>query len=158
MEKLQLHAFGRGEERETYLNRVTERRLPVLFHSPVPGISRLFPAFDAVVMPSRFEGLARVAVESLAAGVPIIATSAPGLREALPPRWPLTVPVEDHNALGNVIADFVDGAFDEETLSEGAARWGQNFTADKMIEAYETAYRDFLSFERTPRRERNMTR
>ena len=49
-------------------------------------------------------------------------------------------------------------AFDEETLSETAAHWGENFTVDKMIEGYERAYRDFLSLKQTPHRKRMTTR
>lgn len=152
LKKLQLHAFGQGEERDIYFERVAERRLPILFHSPVPGISRLFPAFDAIIVPSRVEGLCRVAIESLAAGVPVIGTSAPGLREALPPEWPLKVGVEDAVALGHLITGFVDGIFDAEELSRVAMKWGKNFSIHKMVEAYETTYRDYLSLNQVPDR------
>ena len=150
LKKLQLHAFGHGEEREIYFKRVAERRLPILFHSPVSGISRLFPAFDAIIMPSRNEGLGLVAIESLAAGVPVIGTSAPGLREALPPEWPLKVGVEDAVALGHLITGFMNGIFDAEELSRVAMKWGKNFSIHKMVEAYETTYRDYLSLKQVP--------
>jgi len=154
LKKLQLHAFGEGEEKDKYIKRSAEHRLPIFFHSPIPRISRLFPAFDAVIMPSRFEGHSLVALESLAAGVPLIGASAPGLRETLPPEWPLTAPAENAKALGSLIADFLDGAFDRAKLSEIAARWGESFTIDKMVGAYEAAYRDYLSPIRTSHREK----
>ncbi len=156
LNKLQLHAFGEGEEKGRYFNRVAEQQLPIFFHSPIPEIRRLFPAFDAVVMPSRFEGLPLVALESLAAGVPVIGTSAPGLGETLPPEWPLKVPVENATALGKLIADFVGGAFNTEQLRERAARWGDRFTVDKMVEAYDTAYRDYLSLKKGPHEEKGI--
>lgn len=148
LKKLELHAFGDGEEKSACADRAAERRLPAFFHPPVPGIGRLFPAFDAVIMPSRFEGHSLVALESLAAGVPVIGTSAPGLKDTLPPEWPLKVPVENATALGNLIADFVNGAFDKGQLREMAARWGENFTVDKMVEAYGTAYINYLSLKK----------
>ena len=66
--------------------------------------------------------------------------------------------VEDARALGNLIADFLDGAFDKGQLREMAARWGENFTVDKMVEAYEKAYRDYLSLNQAPHRERMTAR
>ena len=145
-ERLQVQAFGDGRERESYARRATQRRLPVVFHPPLVGINRLFSAFDAVVVPSRFEGLCRVAVESLLAGVPVIGSSAPGLVTTLPPRWPLMVPPEDAGALGHLVRDFLDGKFDRARLRETAARWvGEKFAVDRMVTEYEAAYRSFLS-------------
>jgi glycosyltransferase involved in cell wall biosynthesis len=55
---------------------------------PVAKLADHFPHFDLVVMPSRFEGLGLVAIEATLAGVPVVATDAPGLREALPADYP----------------------------------------------------------------------
>lgn len=49
----------------------------------VPGIADLLGELDLVLVPSRSEGFGRVAVESLRAGVPVLATRAGGLVEAL---------------------------------------------------------------------------
>lgn len=49
----------------------------------VPGAGRLLRAFDAVAIPSRSEGLGLVALEALAAGVPVLAARVGGLVEAL---------------------------------------------------------------------------
>jgi glycosyltransferase involved in cell wall biosynthesis len=49
----------------------------------VPGIGDLLRELDLVVVPSRSEGFGRVAVESLRAGVPVLATRTGGLPEAL---------------------------------------------------------------------------
>ena len=56
-------------------------------------------AFDVLAMPSRYEGLSLTAIEGLGAGVPIVGSAVPGLRDAIgdagvlvPPRtrtrWP----------------------------------------------------------------------
>ena len=94
----------------------------------------------------------------LASGVPVIGTSAPGLRQVLPPEGPFKVGMEDAKALGNLIADFLDGAFDKGRLRGMVARWGENFTVEKMVEACETAYRDYLSLNQVPHRERMAAR
>ncbi len=49
----------------------------------VPDIADHFHEFALVVVPSRSEGFGRVAVESLRAGVPVLATRIEGLTEAL---------------------------------------------------------------------------
>lgn len=144
--KFELHAFGQGEKQELYAKQVAQARLPVTFHPPVAGISRLFPAFDAIIMPSRFEGLPLVSIESLASGVPVIGTSAPGLVETFPPDWPLIAAPEDAATLCHIIMKFLDGDFDNAQLREIGIRWhGENFSIDQMVSAYEQAYRDYLS-------------
>ncbi len=49
----------------------------------VPGIADRLGELDLVLVPSRSEGFGRVAVESLCAGVPVLATRTGGLVEAL---------------------------------------------------------------------------
>lgn len=56
---------------------------PVVFRGPVPAIAALLPAYDALVVPSRREGLPLVAVEAARAGVPVVGYDVPGVRDAL---------------------------------------------------------------------------
>lgn len=146
LERLELHAFGHGEKLGEYVARVQKRRLPIYFHPVEYRISRMFPVFDAVVMPSRYEGLPLVALETLAAGIPLIASRAPGLDEVLPPDWPLAVPPEDPDALAAALTKFLSERFDMADASLRAAAWVQSrFDLPTMIEAYEAAYRSFLA-------------
>jgi glycosyltransferase involved in cell wall biosynthesis len=62
---------------------------------PVSDLSALFSSFDLAVMPSRFEGLGLVAVEATLGGLPVVATDAPGLDEALPPDYPWRAAPDD---------------------------------------------------------------
>ena len=61
---------------------------------------------------NHIERFGLVLVEAIAGGVPVIGTTAPGLIEAYPPDWPLTVPVENSDALSSLIIKFAGGAFD----------------------------------------------
>lgn len=143
--RLEVHAFGQGGELKKYIDRVRGNDLPIYFHPPVHRISRIFSGFDAVVMPSRCEGLGLVAIESLAAGVPLIATTAPGLDEVLPPDWPLAVPPDDPGALSAALTEFVSERFDAHGLGRRAAAWVRDrFELEPMVAAYESAYRSFL--------------
>jgi glycosyltransferase involved in cell wall biosynthesis len=149
--RIEIHAFGKGEESDNHMNRAHHHDLPIRFHQPVSGFARLLPTFDAVIMPSRYEGLPLVALESLVAGVPVIATTAPGLNEALPADWPLTVPPENAAALAERLAGFVGGEFNMSDLTSRASLWArQKFALEPMIEAYETAYREYLQQEPAP--------
>lgn len=56
--------------------------------SPVADFRARLPHYDVAIVPSRFEGLALVAIEATLAGVPLVITDAPGLREALPAEHP----------------------------------------------------------------------
>lgn len=146
LDRLELHAFGEGEKLDEYVARVQKSRLPIYFHPVQYRISRMFPGFDAVVMPSRYEGLPLVALEALAAGVPLIASRAPGLDEVLPPDWPLAVPPEDPDALAAALTEFLSERFEMAGASLRAAAWAQScFDLATMVEAYEAAYRSFLA-------------
>jgi glycosyltransferase involved in cell wall biosynthesis len=145
IDSLQLHVFGDGADRKRLQKTAAQHRLPVVFHPPVRGVARLFPAFDCVLVPSRFEGLGIVALESLAAGVPVIGSDAKGLREALPEHWPLVAPVEDAAALARLLTRVVAGTIDLSRLGKVGRKWARaNFRVDDMIGNYTEAYQHFL--------------
>lgn len=81
-----LHGSG-GLERDVAAAVTRLRRRVELLPSRHDLAGRL-RSFDAIVMPSRFEGLPMLVVEALCAGVPVLATNAPGLDEALPDWYP----------------------------------------------------------------------
>lgn len=86
--ELVLHGHGMHEQRLRALAKRPPAGWTVHVLAPVPTLARQMPEFDLVLMPSRFEGLGLVAVEAALLGVPVVATDAPGLREALPPNHP----------------------------------------------------------------------
>jgi len=89
-----------------------------------------------------------VALESLVAGVPVIATAALGLNEVLPVDWPLTVPSENPAALARRLAESAREEFDMSDLGSRASLWArQKYALEPMVDAYETAYCKFLERE-----------
>jgi glycosyltransferase involved in cell wall biosynthesis len=64
-----------------------------------PDIQHLLPQFDAVVMPSRWEAIPLLAMETLCTGTPLIASDCIGLREAVRGTPALIFPSEDVRAL-----------------------------------------------------------
>lgn len=122
-----------------------ERLGPKVTLSPPVGNAReLMGSFDAVVVPSRFEGIGLVALEAFRAGTPVIATRAPGLREATPSGWPLTVDVEDVSALADLLVAVVTRRVDLRALRGPARRHGERFGVEAMVDRYVGAYDRYL--------------
>jgi len=60
-----------------------ESRARVRFHGFVPDPERFYRAADLTVLASRYEGLARAMIESLACGVPMVSVDVSSAREML---------------------------------------------------------------------------
>lgn len=65
-------------------------------------ISSLYSALDALVLPSRFEGVPLVMLEALAYELPVIASDRDGMKDLLPAEW--LFPVGDTHALMDALA------------------------------------------------------
>jgi glycosyltransferase involved in cell wall biosynthesis len=84
----------------------------------------LIPLLDAVLLPSRFEGLPQTALQAATAHVPVIGYAVDGLTELLPPDF--QVLFGDEPGLARVVAELVRGArrWPYEEVAERAAAWG----------------------------------
>lgn len=113
---------------------------------PAPGLGAVFPGFDLVVMPSRFEGLPLVAVEAALAGLPVVAADAPGLREALPDDQPWRYPPGDPAALADALSDALAQTGRWEAVAGAAqARAQAQFHPARFAGAYAQLYRDTVA-------------
>jgi glycosyltransferase involved in cell wall biosynthesis len=74
---------------------------------PIESLPTKLTNYDVVLMPSRYEGFGLLAAETLLAGVPLVATLAPGLREVLPEAYPYCAEVNDAQALGALLARII---------------------------------------------------
>lgn len=74
---------GDGPERTSLERRAAGKRVRFFGHLSGDDKLALFAAADALVIPSRIDGAPTVALEALAAGLPIVATRAGGLPELL---------------------------------------------------------------------------
>lgn len=98
----------------------------VRYYGNVYGLASYLNAFDYLFMPSEYEGLSMLAIESSFARLPIIINSCEGLVDTVPESWPLKVidnNVEDYlrildnlndydrTSLGNLSYDFVSKRF-----------------------------------------------
>ena len=85
---LTIYGSGRHELALRSLEQHAPAGWTVEIRPPIPQFSAELGSFDLMLVPSRHEGLALVAIEGLLAGIQVVATDAPGLREALPASHP----------------------------------------------------------------------
>ena len=83
--KVHLHVFGDGAEREAIRAKVEELGIEnlVTLHGSVPRPHEAFEQIELLVLPSAAEGFPMVVIEAMAAGVPVIGTDVPGIRDAI---------------------------------------------------------------------------
>lgn len=108
---------------------------------PIPDLRSRLASFDAILMPSRFEGMPLLAIESLCTGVPVLATKAPGLVEVMPGWYPGQCPPGDPTAFAAMIDSYVRDtatwrAQATRALPEARAR----FAVERMIGSYVELY------------------
>jgi len=65
-------------------------------------------AADLVILPSRWEGMALVPLESLALGTPVVASDVNGAREAITEDVGALCPADDPAALAATVNDWLD--------------------------------------------------
>lgn len=118
---------------------------------PTPTLRDLMAEHDALLMPSRFEGLGLVAAEALMAELPVIGTRVAGLDEVFPPGYPLLAESEDVGALAALLTDVLHNHGPYRTLAEEwAPVTSEKFALGRMAQQYEECYRDLLTLPSRP--------
>lgn len=107
----------------------------------------LLPGFDLYVQPSLNEGMGRALAQAMAAGLPVVATDAPGPAELLgEDAAGVLVPTGDEEALATALAALLDDRRRRVLLGERARRRAARFwTEDEMVDAIERLYLDLLT-------------
>lgn len=81
------------------------------FAGGIPNLHECLQAFDAVLAPSRWEGLPYIVLEALSADVPVIASDIPGMHPDEPLARRMTfVPPENPDRLAEAINEIIAGA------------------------------------------------
>ena len=110
-------------------------------------ITRLLPAINLLAIPSLFEGMPNVALEAMAAGLPIIATSVGGTPEVVVDgKTGYLVPPRNPDALADAILKLLDNP--DLCLRMGRAgreRVKKHFSIERTIKKTEQIYEDLLA-------------
>jgi glycosyltransferase involved in cell wall biosynthesis len=98
---------------------------------------------DLTILPSFYEGLPLVAIESLAAGRPVVATAVDGTPEVVVNgETGLTVPPGDAHALAQAICRLLGDPMLRERLARRGHEWVlERFSAEQQIRRTEVLYR-----------------
>ena len=126
--------------------RLQARRLGIedRLHLPglLPGAAALLDAFDLYAQPSRTEGASIALLEALAAGVPVVASTAGGTPGVIGDSGgAVLVPPDDVEALADALGRLAQSPAARADLAARGRALGERYTAAGMARAYEGVYR-----------------
>jgi glycosyltransferase involved in cell wall biosynthesis len=110
-------------------------------------VPQLMDSADIYVQSSRVEGFGVAVLEAMAAGLPVIASDAPGMREVVQGAA-VMFPVGDPEALAICLGNLMSNAPYRATLSAASKRRALSFSIDQTIEGYKNVYDAVLSPDR----------
>jgi len=129
-------------------NRGLENR--VIFTGFRTDVARMLPEIDISVLPSLSEGLSNTLLESMAAGVPVIATRVGGTPELVEDGVTgLLVPPRDPAALSQSMTLLLDNLVTARRLGDAGRNYVMSrFSIDKMVADTQSLYVKLLSASR----------
>lgn len=118
----------------------------ITFAGSRSDIASLLSIIDVSVLTSLEEGFPNVVLESMACGVPVVATSVGGIPEAIDDRKTgFLVASMDHEALAEKILELLSNVELAEAMGRnGIKKVKECFTIEKMVRAHEKLYKDLL--------------
>jgi glycosyltransferase involved in cell wall biosynthesis len=138
---------GAGDDKERYQAMTAELGLTdsIEFRAPMPA-REAFALAKAVVVPSRAESMPYIVLETIAAGVPIVATNVGGIPEIFGPNADLLVPPSDAGELANaMMALMAKPHVARQTAERLKSHIRALFTVDAMANAVAAVYRTATS-------------
>ena len=102
-------------------------------------------AFDVGVICSSWEGLPNAALETMAAGVPLVSTQVGTMPQILRDGAGVLVDVGDDKALAAALARLLDDPDEARRIGgRGAERIRQEHTMERMVEQFAAVYEEVL--------------
>ena len=135
-----LWIVGDGPLRSKLEHLATDLGAPVVFTGVRQDARALMGAADAVVMPSRWEGLPLTALEALASGTPLVATSVRGLRELVTDGENALLVPEEPDALADALRRVLDDRELAARLSEAGLRVEGAGSDAALVESFLALY------------------
>jgi glycosyltransferase involved in cell wall biosynthesis len=110
-------------------------------------VEHIYPACDITVLASLFEGTPNVALESMACGVPVVATDVADNALVIPDaRAGFIVPLGDAAMMADRIERLLGDAPLREGMGRSARQWvEQQFSTERLAEKTEAVYREWLA-------------
>lgn len=135
-----LHIFGEGEQREQIEREIARLHLSrdVTMHGQVQRPQDALNQIGVLVLPSLAEGFGLVLIEAMAAGVPVVATNVPGIRDVVRhDETGLLVDPNDATGLAFAVMRVIEDArLRRRLMDEGLREVRERFSWDRVIEQY----------------------
>ena len=145
--KFFFHIIGDGPLRKE-LSDSLQNEENVRFYGNVYNLASYLGSFDYLFMPSWYEGLSMLSIESSFAKLPVIINSCEGLVDTVPTLWPLKVKNNDINAYLQIFENL--DSYNRKSLSDQAYLFvSENFGIKQMQEKYLYRYRFLTHYEET---------
>lgn len=130
---------GEGDLRETLQSQIIQKGLANTVHlvGRYSNVYEFISQLDLFVLPSLWEGLPTVVLESMAAGVPVVATDIPGTDELIEDGvngW--LVPPKDPKALAEKIIFALRSAHLRKQVAEAGRSKAEQFSIGKIADQY----------------------
>lgn len=136
--------FGDGEERSRLKQQIETLQIQDRFVLAgfTDQLDQFMPHFNLFTQSSHTEGLPNVLLESLAAGVPVVATDVGGTKEVLiDGKHGKLVPPARPDKLANAMLEFLQPDVEKSQMVKSAQDWiAQQFTFDRQANAYESLF------------------
>jgi glycosyltransferase involved in cell wall biosynthesis len=141
-ERFHLAAFGSDDYRREYQKRIEQEGLGgvATLLDFVPDVVPVLAGLDLVVVPSLWEASSLVSMEALSAGVPVLGSDCPGLREVLRGTPSVTVRTGDVAALAEGLARFLESPWTREARAYAPAareRFDRSRSARRLQELFD---------------------
>ena len=110
-----------------------------------PDVDEIMGCFDIFVLPSLNEGMGRVLVEAMAAGLPIVASRVGGIPDLVKDgKNGLLVPPEDASALETAISDLLADKMKRKRMAEAGKKMCRQYSAEAMVEQIDNLYTELV--------------
>jgi len=139
--KINFYLIGDGSYKKQ-IDALANEYNNIKVYLPIINISNKLHEFDFLIMPSSFEGLGLISIESSLAKTPVIATKISGLSETLHDKWPLYFSIDNESSLLNIFDKIVNIKESElNKIKEEAYLFVSNrFSFEKFLDSYYKIY------------------
>ena len=141
----EVHFFGSGPEQEALQKFAKEHQLEslVFFHGTVLNRQKVYDSIDLLVVCSETEGLSLAIMESMARGIPVIATEVGGNPQLVTPNETgFLVPYNEVEPLVHAILTIKSNPTLYDLLAENAKRFiASKYSLQTTLEQYFQSYR-----------------
>jgi len=141
--------FGKGPLHAEVSRRVMDAGLEKAVRLPGfrEDLPDLLPCMDLLVHPATMEGLGIILLQAAASGLPVVASAAGGIPEAVVDQETgLLVPPSDPEALASAVSTLLtDPAHARLMGDRGRHRIRSEFSVDRMVDGNLSVYRELLS-------------